>query len=266
MGAQLPECLQVVDPRPKSAQERHPEQVADQMPRPGEAAAESRVPFSSESLETLQHGDEACHISLAGGRPFANRTQVKVSGVTVDTKGSTLVASLAREKAAACCKRIPLADRSERLYVTAGEAFLFGPGGWTLSTKLWRRCRVLEGNWLRAMVPHRAFGVAFGTPGDLLLLGWLGPARATWVSFLSGSAAAWPCTVGWGTWLGPLKTTRPLSATGGSRPGGGGLARREAARADGVTPGQTGCVGQRVAWRQSSDLTGRPRPKTALLG
>lgn len=81
----------------------------------------------------------------------------------MDATGSALAASLRRDKATMgmwfthhrhlCCKRIPLADRLQRLYATAGAAF-FARGRGALSTELRRRCMVLEGTWLRAMLPY----------------------------------------------------------------------------------------------------------------
>lgn len=65
-----------------------------------DAAAEYGIPFSSGSLEILQIGGGTSHITLADGRSFANRPQVKVLGVTVGSRGSTMAAVLAREHAA----------------------------------------------------------------------------------------------------------------------------------------------------------------------
>lgn len=66
-----------------------------------EVAAEYRVPFSSESLETLRKGmRDVPHLVGDDDRAFANRAQVKALGVTVDAGGSMLATCLAREKAA----------------------------------------------------------------------------------------------------------------------------------------------------------------------
>lgn len=56
------------------------------------------------------------------------------------------------------------------------------PGrGWTLSTELKRRCMVLEGTWLRAMIPDG--GARSGPWHDRPPLIRLGPERATLASF-----------------------------------------------------------------------------------
>lgn len=58
------------------------------------------IPFSSDSLDILQRGGDTSHITLADGRSFANRSQVKVLGVTVDSRGGGMEVVLAREHAA----------------------------------------------------------------------------------------------------------------------------------------------------------------------
>lgn len=98
--------------------------------------------FSSDSLEILHNRSDGCRITLADGRAF-------------DKKGSGSAAIRARESAAKgvwykhhrllCSRRIYLADRRQRLYSTPGAAFLFGAGGWALSTETCRRCKVREG-------------------------------------------------------------------------------------------------------------------------
>lgn len=55
-----------------------------------------------------------------------------------------------------CSRRIPVADRLQRLYSMAGGACLSEAGGWTQSTETCRRCDALGGRWLRAMIPYRA--------------------------------------------------------------------------------------------------------------
>lgn len=108
------------------------------------AAAGYGVPFSSDPLEAMQNGGETCHISLAGGRTFVNRAQIKVVGARGGTQNGhgvvlctpppvLLQAHFAGGQIAA-----PLS--------MAGAAFLFGAMGWALSAELWRTCMVLEGN------------------------------------------------------------------------------------------------------------------------
>lgn len=87
---------------------------------------------------------------------------MKILGIKVDSKGSTSTVLVGREVAAMaawfrnhrwfCCKRIPIVDRFQKFYATAGAAFLYGAGGWTFSHHVWERCSVIAGWWLRAMM------------------------------------------------------------------------------------------------------------------
>lgn len=74
--------------------------------------------------------------------------QLKVLGVTIDKKVSTMAACNRPSRAANVvwfkhhkqlfCTRIPLADRLQRLRAAAMAAFLYGAGAWTLSAEAWR--------------------------------------------------------------------------------------------------------------------------------
>lgn len=61
-----------------------------------------------------------------------------------------------------CSRRILLADRLQRLHSTAGAAFLFGAGGWTLSTETCRLCNTLKGSCCVPWTPYKRGG---GTEG-----------------------------------------------------------------------------------------------------
>lgn len=125
-----------------------------------EASAHYEVPFSCGSLDALQNRHGTNHVSLTDS---AKQPCVKVAGLTLNTTGSTTTALHAREQAAlggvvqapqqTCRKRIAWAERTRGPCGTAGAAFLLGPGGSTLSTEARRRRMLLEGKWLRTMMP-----------------------------------------------------------------------------------------------------------------
>lgn len=136
--------------------------------------------------------------------------------------GSSLyhVVSLAREKPGMgvwfkhprqlCGKRIPLADRFQLLYSTAGAAFWFGAGG-VDSTESWRRCTVLKVKWLRAIILDRGARSGLGMRGDRRPPASPGPVGATDCLAVHG----W---MGHPTLRAPPLATRPRIPTGGGRP------------------------------------------------
>lgn len=108
-------------------------------------------------------GEQVDQVVAHGQRILAHEPHIKTWGIRVGSRGSTRAVVAGSEAAAMavrflnhrwlCCKRIPRLDRRERLHASAGAAFLYGAGGWTLSSHVWQRCAVVEVRWLRPPRP-----------------------------------------------------------------------------------------------------------------
>lgn len=87
---------------------------------------------------------------------------ISVLGITIDPQGSTLTTVAGIEVAAqrtwfkwsgALLRRVAsVQDRIRKLYSTLGAAFMYGSGGWTLSTAVWRRVNQQANRWVRAIL------------------------------------------------------------------------------------------------------------------
>lgn len=85
--------------------------------------------------------------------PQAHHENRWSDGLTVDSKGSSSIATAARVNTATgvwfrhlswlCSRRVPLPMRLQHLYASHPRvAFMYGTGGWGLSFDLWRQCIV----------------------------------------------------------------------------------------------------------------------------
>lgn len=106
------------------------------------AAAEYGLPFSKSSLEMIGNDTPQCkHQSR----------QQRIHQSCCGMQGGCCHGGLVPQPSLVLLCACPIIDRLERLYATAGAAFL-RVGGWTLSHYVWQRCSVIEGRCLRAMM------------------------------------------------------------------------------------------------------------------
>lgn len=114
-------------------------------------------PFWDGFAELLHNSGGRVEIRLPGGSPLVQKKAVSVLEVATDHLGSTFTVTTGQVIAAhkITFKRLGALlsgvasgqDRANKLYAMVGAAFLYGSGGWTLSTAVWRRVCQQENRW-----------------------------------------------------------------------------------------------------------------------